>query len=257
MTDIWQRFQLAGKVAIVTGASRGIGAAIAGGLARAGAAVVLSSRKQEAVDKVAAELQAEGLNVMAHAAHMGRMSEVEALAEAAIAHYGGVDILVNNAATNPVYGPIQQSDERAFDKIIDVNLKGPFMLCRAVYASMKARDGGSIINISSIGGLKPEPGIGLYSISKAGLISLTQVIAQDWGRDGIRANAICPGLIRTRFSAALWQNDAIVQRFLRHLPLGRLGEADDIVGLALFLASPASAYCTGGVFLADGGYMVA
>ncbi len=257
MQESRDKFRLDGKVALITGASKGIGAAIARGLAQAGAAVMVSSRKQEAVDAVAASLREEGLQAAALAAHMGHAGDIERLAAATSERFGGVDILVNNAATNPVFGPLQHSDAKAFDKIMEVNLKGPFLLARAVYPSMKARGGGSIINISSIGGIKPEPGIGLYSVSKAALISLTQVMARDWGPDGIRANAICPGLIRTKFSAALWQNDAILQRFLQQIPLGRVGEPDDLVGLALFLASPASAYCTGGVYLADGGYLVA
>jgi NAD(P)-dependent dehydrogenase (short-subunit alcohol dehydrogenase family) len=167
---------------------------------------------------------------------------------------GGLDIIINNAAANPVFGPIQNTDERAFDKIIGVNLKGPFELCKKAYPILKARGGGSIIHISSIGGLKPEAGIGIYSVSKAAIINLTQAMAQDWGADNIRVNAICPGLIKTKFSQALWDNENILERFLNHIPLGRAGSPDDVAGLAVFLASDAAAYCTGGVYTVDGGY---
>lgn len=252
--QIKSRFQLDGKVALVTGASRGIGESIARGLAEFGATVIVSSRKQEAVDSVADAFSADGLDAHGIAAHMGDMAAITRLLQQCVDTCGGVDIIVNNAAVNPVYGPIQGVDESAFDKLIDVNLKGPFELCKQAHPIMRERGGGSIINISSIGGLKPEPGIGMYSVTKAALINLTRAMAQDWGMDNIRANAICPGLIKTRFSEALWQDERVANRFLQHVPLGRLGESEDIAGLAVFLASDAGAYCTGGVYLADGGY---
>ena len=247
-------FQLDGKVAIVTGASKGIGEAIARGLAEFGAKIVVSSRKQEAVDAVAETFKNDGLEAIAIAANMGNVEEAHALIDQSVDAYGGIDIIVNNAAANPVFGPIQKTEERAFDKIIDVNLKGPFELCKKAYPILKQRGGGSIIHISSIGGLTPEPGIGIYSVSKAGLINLTKAMAQDWGAENIRVNAICPGLIKTRFSEALWGNEPILERFLQHLPLKRVGTSDDIAGLAVYLASDAAAYCTGGVYLIDGGY---
>ena len=247
-------FQLDGKVAIVTGASKGIGEAMARGLAEFGAKIVVSSRKQEAVDAVAETFKNDGLEAIAIAANMGNVEEAHALIDQSVDAYGGIDIIVNNAAANPVFGPIQKTEERAFDKIIDVNLKGPFELCKKAYPILKQRGGGSIIHISSIGGLTPEPGIGIYSVSKAGLINLTKAMAQDWGADNIRVNAICPGLIKTRFSEALWGNEPILERFLQHLPLKRVGTSDDIAGLAVYLASDAAAYCTGGVYLIDGGY---
>ena len=247
-------FQLDGKVAIVTGASKGIGEAIARGLAEFGAKIVVSSRKQEAVDAVAETFKNDGLEAIAIAANMGNVEEAHALIDQSVDAYGGIDIIVNNAAANPVFGPIQKTEERAFDKIIDVNLKGPFELCKKAYPILKQRGGGSIIHISSIGGLTPEPGIGIYSVSKAGLINLTKAMAQDWGAENIRVNAICPGLIKTRFSEALWGNKPILERFLQHLPLKRVGTSDDIAGLAVYLASDAAAYCTGGVYLIDGGY---
>ena len=247
-------FQLDNKVAIVTGASKGIGEAMARGLAEFGAKVVVSSRKQEAVDAVAETFKNDGLEAIAIAANMGNLEEAHALIDQSVDAYGGIDIIVNNAATNPVFGPIQKTEERAFDKIIDVNLKGPFELCKKAYPILKQRGGGSIIHISSIGGLTPEPGIGIYSVSKAGLINLTKAMAQDWGADNIRVNAICPGLIKTKFSEALWGNEPILERFLQHLPLKRVGTSDDIAGLAVYLASDAAAYCTGGMYLIDGGY---
>jgi dehydrogenase/reductase SDR family protein 4 len=247
-------FQLDGKVALVTGASKGIGEAMARGLAEFGAKVVVSSRKQEAVDAVAEIFNSDGLEATGIAANMSSIEDIHGLVDKTVETYGGLDIIINNAAVNPVFGPIQNTDERAFDKIIDVNLKGPFELCKKAYPVLKQRGGGSIIHISSIGGLRPEAGIGIYSVSKAAIINLTQAMAQDWGGDNIRVNAICPGLIKTKFSEALWNNDEILDRFLKHIPLGRAGSPDDIAGLAVFLASDAAAYCSGGAYLIDGGY---
>ena len=247
-------FQLDGKVALITGASKGIGEAMARGLAEFGAKVVVSSRKQEAVDAVAESFKTDGLEASAIAANMSSIEDIYNLVDKTVKTYGGLDIIINNAAVNPVFGPIQNTDERAFDKIIDVNLKGPFELCKKAYPALKARGGGSIIHISSIGGLTPEAGIGIYSVSKAAIINLTQAMAQDWGSDNIRVNAICPGLIKTKFSQALWNNEEILNRFLKHIPLGRAGNPDDVAGLAVFLASDAAAYCSGGVYLVDGGY---
>ncbi len=247
-------FSLEGKVAIVTGASKGIGETMARSLAEFGAKVIVSSRKQEAVDKVANVFKADGFEASGIAVNMGSLEGIGSLVDKTIQIYGGVDIIINNAAANPVFGPIQNTDERAFDKIIDINLKGPFELCKKAYPILKQRGGGSIINISSIGGLKPEAGIGIYSVSKAAIINLTQCMAQDWGADNIRVNAICPGLIKTKFSEALWRDDKILGRFLKNIPLGRAGVPTDIAGLAVFLASNASAYCTGGAYLVDGGY---
>ncbi len=247
-------FQLDGKIALITGASKGIGEAIARGLAEFGAKVVISSRKQDAVDTVAEALRADGLEATGIEAHMGSIEDIHALVDKTVETYGGLEIIINNAAVNPVFGPIHDTDERAFDKIIEVNLKGPFELCKKAYPILRRRGGGSIIHISSIGGLTPEPGIGIYSVSKAAINNLTQAMAQDWGKDNIRVNAICPGLIKTKFSQALWSDDKILNRFLRHIPLGRAGTTDDVAGLAVFLASDAAAYCSGGIYRVDGGY---
>jgi dehydrogenase/reductase SDR family protein 4 len=255
MTDrIKSLFDLHGKVALVTGASKGIGESMARGLAEFGAKVVVSSRNQGAVDQVAKSFNKDGLEATGIAANMGDIDAIHGLVDKAVEVYGGVDIIINNAAANPVFGPIQGTDERAFDKIIDVNLKGPFELSKKAYPVLKERGGGSIINISSIGGITPEEFIGIYSVSKAGLINLTQAMAQDWGRDNIRVNAICPGLIKTKFSEALWNDESIMDRFIKKIPIGRAGNPDDLGGLAVFLASDAAAYCTGGVYVMDGGY---
>ena len=251
MTDL---FRLDGKVALVTGASKGIGESMARGLAEYGAKVVISSRKQQAVDEVTDQFKSDGLEATGIAANMGKIEDIHALVNSTVSTYGGIDILVNNAAANPVFGPIQNTDTSAFDKIIDVNLKGPFELCKKAYPVLQVRGGGSIINISSIGGLTPESNIGIYSVSKAAVINMTRAMAQDWGSDNIRVNAICPGLIKTRFSEALWSDTETCERFTKRIPLGRIGEADDIKGLAIYLASSASAYCTGGVYMVDGGY---
>jgi len=247
-------FQLDNKVALVTGASKGIGEAMARGLAEFGASVVVNSRKQDAVDAVAQAFRADGLEATGIAANMGSIDDIHTLVDKTVEAYGGIDIVINNAAANPVFGPLQDTDERAFDKIIDVNLKGPFELCKKAYPIMQQRGGGSIIHISSIGGLTPEDGIGIYSVSKAAIINLTRAMAQDWGGDNIRVNAICPGLIKTSFSEALWNDESSYDRFVKRIPLGRIGEPGDLTGLAVYLASDAAAYCSGGIYMVDGGY---
>lgn len=248
-----EAFDLTGKVALITGASKGIGEAIARFFAAYGAKVVINSRKQEDLDIVAKSIRDAGGECIGIAANAGDMMGCQALIEKVIATYGGLDILVNNAATNPVYGPILNSEEWAFDKIMSVNVKAPFALANLAHPYMKKQGGGSVINISSIAGLTPDPGLGLYSISKAAVNMLTKVQAKEWGKDGIRVNSICPGLIKTKFSEALWSNEEILNRFVKKLPIARMGTVEEIAGLALYLASPVSGYCTGAVFTADGG----
>ena len=249
-------FDLSGKVAVITGASKGIGEAIAKIYGAAGASVVVSSRKKESVDEVANAIVKSGGKAIAIACHMGNMQDVDRLVKETVSAYGGIDILVNNAATNPTFGPVVDTDEAAFDKIMNVNVKGPFELSKKVYALMKGKKSGSIINISSIGGLRPELGLGIYSMSKAALISLTKVMAKEWGGDNIRANVICPGLIKTKFSEALWSNDKIMNTMMKILPIKRVGTPEEIAALALYLAADESAYCTGSVFTADGGFTI-
>ncbi len=257
MEEIKSLFDLKGRVAIVTGASKGIGAAIARGLAEFGAKVVISSRKQEALDDLAASMREEGLEVRGIECHVGKPEALEALVEKTVSTYGGVDILVNNAAINPVYGPITQTESTAFDKIMGVNLKAPFLLSNLVFPIMKERGGGSVINISSVEGSKPSSGLGIYSVSKAALIMLTKSQAKEWGAANVRSNVICPGLVQTKFSAALWQNDNLMQMVRQHLPAGRMAQPNEMAGLAVLLASDAGAYSTGSVFVADGGHLIA
>ena len=252
---ISQKFDLTGKVAIVTGSSKGIGLAIALGFAQQGAHVVISSRKQEAIDKTAAELKKEGLTVEAIACHMGDSEQIHHLVEETIKRCGRIDIIVNNAATNPIFGPIEKADSDAFNQIMAVNVKGPLALAQLCFPHLE-KSKGSVINISSIEGITPGQGLGLYSVSKAALIQLTRVLAKEWGSKGIRANTICPGLVKTKFSEALTSNEHILKHVVARQALQQVAEPIDIAGLALFLASDASSFCTGQEFTADGGYTI-
>lgn len=255
--EIKKHFDLTGKVAIVTGASKGIGAAMAHGLAQMGAKVIVSSRSQEAVDEVVEEIKKNGGLAKGVACHVGESSDLENLVQATLQTYQQIDILVNNAATNPVYGPLENSTEVIFDKIMNINVKACFSLANLCLPHLKENGGGSIINISSVEGMKPSDGLGLYSISKAALSMLTKTQAKEWGKYGVRSNAICPGLIKTKFSQALWSNEKMLAQVNRMLPSGRIAQPEEMVGLACFLASEAASYCTGSIFTADGGYMIA
>lgn len=249
-------FDLTDKVALITGASKGIGEAIARIFAQYGAKVVISSRKQADLDELANDIKAAGGECTGIAAHAGEIAQLKLLVDKTVEVYGGIDILVNNAATNPVYGPSLDCPESAFDKIMQVNVKAPFELSKMVHPIMKARGGGSVINISSIAGHTPDPGLGIYSVSKASLNMLTKVLAKEWGEDGIRVNAICPGLIKTKFSQALWDNEKTLAHFTKRLPIARMGTVEEISPMALYLASSASAYTTGGLFSIDGGTII-
>ncbi|MFO7634279.1 MAG: glucose 1-dehydrogenase [Caldilinea sp.] len=249
-------FDLSGKVAIVTGASRGIGEAIAAVLAEAGASVVLASRKQESVEAVAARIRADGGAAMAMAAHTGDVVAVEALVNAAIEQYGGVDILVNNAATNPHFGPVLTAEESHWDKIFDVNIKGYLRMIKACVPSMQARGGGKVINMASIAGKTQQPGMGVYCVSKAGVIMLTEVLAAELAPLAIQVNAIAPGFVKTKFSAAIWSNPAMNAAVLAGIPQQRMAEPAEIAGIALYLASPVSSFTTGATILVDGGQAI-
>lgn len=247
-------FSLANKVALVTGASRGIGASIARHLAGAGASVVISSRKIEGLKQVAEEIERAGGRALAVAAHSGKSAEVQALVRSAIDRFGNVDILVNNAATNPYFGPLCDAPESAWDKTFEVNLKGYFFAAREVIGHLQSRDApGSIINVVSIAGIRAAPFQGVYGMTKAAVISMTQTLAQELGGSGIRVNAIAPGLVETRFSTALVQNEELRSRIVGRTALGRHAQPDEIAGAAVFLASDAAAYVTGHTLVIDAG----
>ena len=256
MTHIAKQFNLEGKVAIVTGSSKGIGKAIAKGLAENGAQVVISSRSQEACDAVVTEFEAAGLKAVGISCHIGKEDQRKQLVAKTIEAFGRIDILVNNAAINPVFGPIEDVDPAIFDKIMDVNVKAPWQLSNLVLPYFQKNKKGSVINIASVEALTPGFGLGLYSTSKAAILMLTKNQAKEWGQHGVRANAICPGLIKTKFSAALWKNEKILQKIEKSIPSGRMGNPEEMVGLACLLASDAGIYMTGGVYTADGGYMI-
>ena len=248
-------FKLDGKVAIITGSSKGIGLAIARGLAEHGANIVLSSRNQEALDVQVNQLKKDGLNAVAHSCHVGDENQRKDLIKKTIESFGKIDILVNNAAINPVYDSLENMSSEVYEKMMNVNLKAAFDLSNLCFPYLKAEKNGSIINISSVEGLKPSLGLGIYSITKAALIMLTQVQAKEWGKYGIRSNAICPGLIKTKFSSALWQNEKLKKQIEKHLPAGRVAEPIEMSGLAVYLSSSAASYTTGGIYTADGGHM--
>jgi NAD(P)-dependent dehydrogenase (short-subunit alcohol dehydrogenase family) len=248
-----QLFNLSGKVALVTGASKGIGEQIARYFAQFGAKVVISSRRQADLDELANDIRQSGGEVTAIEARMGDEAQTKHLFEKTVEIYGGIDILVNNAAANPYYGPTVDCPDSAYDKIMEINVKAPFQLCKLVHPVMKMRGGGSIINISSIAGETPDPGLGIYSVSKAAINMLTKVFAKEWGEDGIRVNGIAPGLIKTKFSQALWKDEKTLAHFTKRLPIARMGTVEEVASLVLYLASDASGYCTGGIYTVDGG----
>jgi len=245
--------RLDGKTAVITGASKGIGKAIAYAFGLAGARVVISSRKQERLDVVAAEFEKDGITALPFAAHVGDADQRRQLISRTVEAFGKIDILVNNAATNPVFGPLETISLEAADKTLQINLLAPFALSNAVLPHMP--EGGSIIHISSVEGERPGKYMGMYSVSKAALSMLTRIQAGEWAERGIRVNGIAPGLIRTKFSQALWDNEKIYQYALRRIPLRRMGRPEEIAALALFLASDMASYVTGSIYTADGGYL--
>ncbi|MDF4222545.1 glucose 1-dehydrogenase [Maribacter sp. M208] len=254
--SIKKRFDLSGKVAIITGSSKGIGLSIARGLAENGAKVVISSRKQDAVDAIAKEFNEAGLEAIGIACHIGEADQREALIAKTIDSYGRIDILVNNAAINPYYGPLEASDEEIFDKIMNVNVKAPWILSNLAQPHMKTQGGGSIINISSVEGVHPGFNLGLYSVTKSAMIMLSKNQAKEWGKHGIRSNAVCPGLVKTKLSEALWSNEKMVAGYTGIVPLKRIAEPDELAGVVMLLASDAGSYMTGGVYTVDGGYLI-
>lgn len=258
MSEIPSPFDLSGKVAIVTGGSRGIGLAAATAMCAAGAAVVIASRKPEPLEQAAAEIRERtGGRALAVPAHTGDEEAVNRVVERAIAEFGGVDILVNNAATNPHFGPILSSDDGHWDKTWDVNVKGYFRMARACVAPMRERGGGRIINIASVAGRRVQPGMGVYCVSKAAVVMLTQVLAVELAEAKINVNALTPGFVKTKFSSAIWGNEAIGKAVLKSIPQQRMADPEEIANLILFLASPASSFMTGSILDIDGGQLAA
>lgn len=248
-------FDLRGKVALVTGSTRGIGKAIAEELAAAGASVVISSRKAEACEQVGAELAQRGFDVLARPCNVSQKPQLQALVDATVARWGRIDIVVANAAANPYYGPLTGLPDEAFDKIFANNVKSVLWLAAMSLPGMAAR-GGSFMVVGSIGGLLANTLIGAYGMSKAASHHLVRNLAAEWGPKHVRVNAIAPGLIKTEFARALWEDEQRRAERESATPLRRLGEPRDIAGIAVFLASEAAAFVTGQVIVADGGVTI-
>ena len=250
-------FNLSGKVAVITGSSRGIGRAIAEAMAALGAKVVVSSRNLEPCEAIVHDIRAQGGEAHAIACNIGRKDEVTALVEKTRAHYGPIDILVCNAAVNPAFGPMSKLTDDAFDKIMGSNVKSNLWLCNLAIPNMAAKGGGAVIIISSIAGLRGSEVIGAYGISKAADFALARNLALEWGPKNVRVNCIAPGLIKTDFARALWEDEDRLAKRNAATPLRRIGTPDEIGGIAAFLASPAASFITGQVIVADGGVMIA
>jgi NAD(P)-dependent dehydrogenase (short-subunit alcohol dehydrogenase family) len=246
-------FDLSGRRVLITGASRGIGLGVATALLRRGAAVVLTGRKADALEAAAAPLRADGGDVRTVACHQGEPAAVAALFDRLDADGLSLDAAVINAATNPVFGPLLQLDLDAWRKILDVNLSGAFLTARAAALRMVPRRRGSLVFMASVAGIAPMAGLGAYGVSKSGLLGLMRALAQELGPSGVRVNALAPGLIETRFAAALFANKEAYDRLMENTPLRRHGQPDDVAGAAVFLVSDASAYVTGQTLIVDGG----
>ena len=250
-------FSLEGKVALVTGGSRGIGRATALGFAQAGADVAVTSRKLPDLEAVADEIKALGRKSLAVATHIGRMDQLQPLVDKVVAEFGKIDILVNNAGTSPVMSPALELEERAWDSIMNLNLKGLFFLGQAVARVMKENGDGRIINVASIDAFTPEYKIGAYSISKAGVVMATRVMAREWAEYNIRVNTVAPGYVATRLLDSHW--DVAPEDkpgVVRTITMGRIAEPDEMAGVMIYLASDASSYVTGQTLIVDGGRLI-
>lgn len=249
-------FDLKGQVAVITGSSRGIGRAIAEAMAQAGARVVVSSRKPAACDAVVEAIANAGGEAIAVPCNVAERSQLEALVERTIEHWGRLDILVCNAAVNPYFGPMARMPDDAYERIMNTNVRSNFWLCNLAAARMAANGGGSITIVSSIGANQGSATLGVYGMSKAADFALVRNLAIEWGPQGIRANGIAPGLIKTDFSRTLWQNEQLLRNVEQGTPVRRIGQPEDIGGVAVFLASRAAAYLTGQTLVVDGGITV-
>jgi NAD(P)-dependent dehydrogenase (short-subunit alcohol dehydrogenase family) len=254
MTD---PFRLDGKVAIITGSSRGIGMETAKLMARLGAKVVVSSRKAESCQEVADAIKAEGGEAIVIPCNISRKEEVEGLVKGTINHFGRIDVLVCNAASNPAYGPMQDLSDDAFDKIMNNNIKSNIWLSQLTIPGMVERGGGAVVIISSIAGLRASPMIGAYGVSKAADFALARNLAVEWSGKNIRVNCVAPGLVKTDFAKALWEDEARLAKRNAQTPLQRIGEPWEIATVAAFLAAPASNFITGQIIVADGGVTIA
>ena len=244
---------LAKKTAIVSGGSKGIGKAIAMKLAQAGANVVICSRKKENLDSAVNEAELNGLALIPIECNTSNNESIQSVVDHTIEKFDRVDVLVNNAAANPYYGPILNSEDSHWDKIFDVNVKGYFNFAKACSKTMIANNSGKIINVASIAAKTPLEGLGVYNISKAAVVMLTKVLAKELGEHNINVNTLAPGLIKTDFSKALWENEETHNKIVKSIPQGKMGSPDDISGMALYLASEASDFVTGSIFTVDGG----
>lgn len=254
--DYKNLLDFSGKIALVSGASRGIGEAIAHGLAANGAEVIVSSRRLESCEKVAAEIVAAGGRATARACHQGNMEDIERLFNEIEGDQGKLDVLVNCGGTSPYYGPIDETPESAFDKTFEVNLKGPFFMSSRAIALMRASGGGSIVNVASINGMTPGALRGVYSMTKAAMISMTKAYAKECGVDGIRVNAIAPGLVQTKLAAALTDDEEMLKGYIDRFAIKRVGQPADMVAGTLFLASDAAGFTTGITLTMDAGVTI-
>ena len=250
-------FDLTDKVAIITGSSRGICRSIAETMAGLGARVVVSSRRAEGCESVAAAIRDRGGEATVIPCNVSRKNEVDALVAGTLTHYGQIDILVCNAAVNPVFGPLAQLSDEAFDKIMGANVKSNIWLANLVIPGMAARGGGAVVIISSIGGLRGSDMLGAYGISKAADFALARALAVEWGPRNVRVNCIAPGLVKTDFARALWEDEARLAVRTARTPLRRIGLPEEIGPIAAFLASPAASFITGEIIVADGGVTIA